>query len=203
MKTFSIVVAACMAGLPLHAQEVVSLERAQKAARRVTETAQPFAEKPLKIDANLEQPQAISGGEVGMLVIPDKALTAEMLSGLGDAIMPIGQLWTHKASVAFEGKATANEKLRFFSVTDGDTTRDVQLYLLGAHKTASGALELVVFGKGDEPLLRTPIEKIDDVVQQKVPIELSGRKDSEESGTLTLQLPGPYRADILLMRPAQ
>jgi hypothetical protein len=137
---------------------------------------------------------------VALMIIPDKAFTADKLAATGEAITPVGQLWTADAIVAVSGRAPAKERLRFFTIKDGEGERKVQLYLVGASKNAQGALELIVFGKDKEPLIRIPIDKFP-VGSQQVPIELSGHKNDEDSGTLTLSLLGQYKADILLVKP--
>ena len=98
------------------------------------------------------------------------------------------------------GRAPAKDKLRYFTIRDGEEERKVQLYLVGAAKDAQGTLELVVFGADKEPLLRVPLGRSSEN-SQLLPIELSGRKNNEDSGTLTLRLFGQYQADILLVKP--
>jgi hypothetical protein len=88
------------------------------------------------------------------------------------------------------------------SVTDGDKQRELGLYFLGAAKNERGELELIVFGKDKESLLRVPLAKTETLPAQKLPISLTGRKDTENSGTLTLHLVDKYTADLAVMRNA-
>ena len=182
------------------AQDVIPLERAQKGARTLNDAAGSISDAAVAVDADRDRPFAIKGGEVAMMIIPDKALTADKLAGAGEAVTPVGQLWTAAAIVAVSGRAPAKDKLRYFSIRDGEEERKVQLYLVGAAKDAQGMLELVVFGADKEPLLRVPLGRSSENSQQ-LPIELSGRKNNEDSGTLTLRLFGQYQADILLVKP--
>ncbi len=183
------------------AQDVIPLEKAQKAARMVNDAAGSIGDAAVAVEADRDQPFAIKGGEVAMMIIPDKALTAGKLSAAGEAITPVGQLWTAAAIVAVSGRAPAKDKLRFFTIKDGEEERKVQLYLVGAAKNAQGTLELIVFGTDKEPLLRVPLGKSAESLTQQLPIELSGRKNDEDSGTLTLRLFGQYQADLLLVKP--
>ena len=63
----------------------------------------------------------------------------------------------------------------------------------------AGKVEVVVYGKGKEPLVHTALEKSASG-SKEMPIELTGRKNDDKSGTLTLLLPGNYQADIVLVK---
>lgn len=184
-------------------QEVVPLDEAQRGARKVTDTLGTIADAPLTTDVDLDKPQAIKAGKVGLLIIPDKKLTLETLGSAGDAIMPIGQLWTLNVSLGKNGEPMPNDKIRFVSVSDGDRDLQVQLYFVGAAKNSTGQLELVVFAKDKEAFVRVPLAKASATTTQDLPIELSGRKDDDNTGTLSLRVLGQYVADITLKRPAE
>jgi hypothetical protein len=181
------------------AQEVIPLEKAQKGAHMLAETVGKLGDGAVTVDPDLEKPFAIKGGSVAFMIIPDKALTADKLAALGETITPVAQFWTMDASIAVGGRLPASENLRFYTIKDGDNEKRVQLYLVGAMKNAQGQTELAVFGQGKEPLVRVSIGKSSSS-SQELPIELTGRKNDESSGTLTLHLPGQYQADILLVK---
>jgi hypothetical protein len=149
------------------------------------------------------KPQAIKAGKVGLLVIPDKKLTLETLGSAGDSVTPVGQLWMLNVSLGKNGEAAPNDKIRFLSVADGDRDLQVQLYFVGAAKNASGQLDLVVFAKDKEPFLRVPLTKAAAATSQELPIEISGRKDDDHTGTLSLHVLGQYVADLTVKRPAE
>ncbi len=180
-------------------QESVPLEQAQKGAQLLAEAAGRIADAAVTVDANLEKPFAVKGGSVALLVIPDKALTAEKLGGVGTTMTPVGQLWMTEVNVAVNGHSPAKDNLRFYNVKAGDNDMRVQLYLVGAIKNAAGQVELVVYGQGREPLVHVPLEK-SSAGAKEMPIEFAGRKNDETSGTLTLFLPGQYQAEILLVK---
>jgi hypothetical protein len=183
----------------LHAQDAIELEEAQKAARKLNESISRITDAPFAVDSDLEKPQGIKHEGIGLLVLPDRKATAELLAAANSGITPLGQLWTMKLAVAANGKATSAEKLRHVTVTDGDKEHEVSLYFLGATKTEAGGLELVVYAKDKEPLLRVPINKRV-AGKQEFPIEVSGAKNDDNSGTLSLRLFGEYDAQLLLMR---
>ena len=195
-----IVLSALIAVAPaLRAQESIELDEAQKAARKLNDSISRIADAPFAVDSDLEKPQGIKADGTGLLVLPDRKLTAELLAAANSAITPLGQLWTLKLAVAANGKPTAADKLRHFTIADGEKEREVSLYFLGATKTEARGLELVVYAKDKEPLLRVPIKKRV-AGKQEIPIEVSGVKNDDDSGTLSLRLFGEYDAQLVLMR---
>jgi len=200
MKTILICFAALVAGKLAFGQEIVPLDEAQKAARKVAETA--IADAPLKIDVDVDKPCVLKADKGGLMIIPDKQLSAEKLAGPAQGIVPIGQLWSLHLSLATNGKAIDTDKMRLVTVTDGDKQRELEVYFLSATKNDRGDLELAVFGKNKESLFRVPIAKNSATTSsaQKVPIELSGRKNDDDSGTLTLHLLDQYSADLPVVR---
>lgn len=195
-----LIVTALAAAAPLlTAQKIVPLEESQKAARTLTATASTLSDLPLKIDGDAEKSEAIRGGEAGILVVPDKNLTATSFKNSGESVTPIAQLWLLKARIAVDGRASAPEKTRTVTVRGDDKSRELQLYFLGLKKNASGAPELLVFSTGREPLLHVPLEQSSNSAEA-LPIKLGGRKNNEDSGTLTLQIFGQHKAELTLVR---
>jgi hypothetical protein len=81
------------------------------------------------------------------------------------------------------------------TISEGDQHKDVLFFLIGVVKKEQGATELVVFGKGSEPVLHVPLTK-GSAGAQDFPIALSGRQTGDDSATLTLNLPGQFTADL-------
>ena len=166
----------------LLAVDSIEIEEARKAARKLSASAAGITDAPFAVDPDLEKPQGIKAEGRGVIVLPDRNLSAELLAAANSAITPLGQLWTLKLAVAKDGKATAGEKLRHITISDGENSREVSLYFLGATKPAGGELELVVYAKDQEPILRVPINKRVSA-KQEFPIEVSGTKNDDKSGT--------------------
>jgi hypothetical protein len=185
------------------AQEVVPLDEAQRGARKVTDSLGTPSDAPFVTDVDVTKPQAIKAGKAGLLIIPDKKLTSEALGGISDSITPVGQLWMLNISLGKNGEPAPNEKIRFLNVSDGDRTLQVQLYFVGAAKNTDGNLDLVVFAKDKEPLVRVPLTKANASASQELPIEISGRKDDDDTGTLSLRVLGQYIANLTVKRPAE
>jgi hypothetical protein len=182
-------------------QETIPLEKAREGAQLLARTAGSIQDAGVSVDADVDKPFGIkASGGVGFLVVPDRALTAEKLENVGATMTPIAHLWTtSQVSVAVNARAASSTTLRFYTLQTSDNTIPVRLYLVGAVKNEKGHAELVVYGQGREPLLRVPLEKSSSG-SKEVPIELTGRKNDENSGTLTLLLPGKYQADIVLVK---
>lgn len=203
MKTLLALAATLMLTAAALADEIEAapLEEAQKAAHKVAANLPSLADAPIVIDADFDKPHLIKSGGAGVMIIPDKKLTAETLAAARETPVPVGQLWMLKATIAEHGHAFAADKTRRIVVEDGDKELPLQLFLLGAAKNAQGTLDLIVFSKDKTPLLRVLLAKDPDASPQ-LPAELSGRKNDEDSATLTLRFAGPYQARLLLMKPA-
>jgi len=180
------------------AQDAVPLERARDIAQKVNASLGRIDDAPFAVDADTSKPQAIHADKVGLLIIPDKGLNSEALANPGKDILPIGQLWLLHAVVADGERAAAKEKLRNILVEDNEREQNVQLYLLGLRKNARDSFELVVYGKGKEPIVATSMVSAPNT--QEFPLQVTGRKESDTSGILTIHLLGQYSADLRLVR---
>ncbi len=187
-----------MAALALHSapafsQQILSRDEAMKYAFLVAQNEPAPSLAPIKVDADLKRPFGGYEDEYGVLVLPETKLTAATFQSLGKDVIPVGQLWLRKLTPQVNGSAVESSSLQLVSIThEGETVR-VPLCLLGARKTDSGALELLVFGKGREPLLRLPLAKGQS--SQSLPLELSGERESD-GGLIKLRIVGQYVASI-------
>lgn len=198
MKKLLLLTALCSA-LTAVAQEKVPAEEVQKIARRVLEQVGEVKDAQLKITPDVEHADALKAGEAGILVLPDKKLTAEALEKAGTEFVPVGQLYFKSVAPAKDGRVTANDKLRVVTFDDKGNSIRIPLCLLGARKR-DGQLELVVFGNEKTPLAQLPLKKAEG--SSGNPIELSGEKQGDDTGALTLSLVGKYKAVLLVMKQA-
>jgi len=58
-------------------------------------------------------------------------------------------------------------------------------------RTASGGMELLVFGKDKEPLLKVALKQV--VAKQDVPLDMAADRESD-SAEITLKILGKYEA---------
>ncbi len=181
--------------LPLHAQENIGLEEAQNIAQKLIETLGKPADAPLVLDVDGDKPQGLKANETGLIVIPQKNLTAETFGAATSAVVPVGELWMRKIVLSADGKATPNDVQRVLSITSGDKNVEVIVYLLGVAKNDKGALELVLFARGKESIVRVPIEKRE-LAKQEFPITVSAEKTGEQAATISMQFLSQYEAKV-------
>ncbi|MGB8165865.1 MAG: hypothetical protein WCF18_00040 [Chthoniobacteraceae bacterium] len=182
------------------AQERIDSQEAQRIARKLTDTVGNPSDAPFTTEVDPDKPNGFKGSGVGLMALPDRKLTADALEHAGKDIVPLGQLWTMGASVATNGKAVASDQLRLVKVGDEGKQRELQLYYLGAGKSDSGELQLIIFAKDKaQPVLRVPLKKSGSSSFSS-PIELEGRKQDDESGILTVRVLGDYSAEVTVMK---
>jgi hypothetical protein len=185
------------------AQEPVQPEEAVRIAHKLTETVGNPSDAPFTTDVDADKPNGIKAGGAGFMVLPDRKLTTDALEHTATAVTPIGQLWTLQATVAANGKATANDLLRFVKVGEGEKSRKVQLYYLGATRNEAGELQVSIFAKDKtQPILRVPLTKAANTSQSS-PLEIDGRKKDEDTGILVIHILGEYAAEVPLMKPQE
>jgi hypothetical protein len=177
------------------AQDRIPADEAQRIARLLIETSDKANDLPLKVEADADKPVGIRHGDIGTMIIPDKRLTAEMIDKAGPEVTPVAYHWFRKIAPARDGKVTANAKLRILTVNANGEDLMLPLCTLGVRKGSAGP-ELVVLGKDKEPLVTVPLKKVE--TQQELPIEIEGRKE-DDTGVLTINLFGKYRAELKVM----
>jgi hypothetical protein len=180
------------------AQERVPPEDAQRVGRQLADqSAKLDVPAQVQVEPDTDKAFAIRHEKVAALVMPDKKFSADVLSKAGKDVVPIGHLWMRRMVPAVEGKAAANDKLRILKITVKDEEEPLPLCLLGVRKKGDG-LELLVFGKDKEPLLTLPLTKADS--RQDLPIELDGKKNDNDTGTLTINILGKYEAKLIVAK---
>jgi hypothetical protein len=183
--------------------EQVPAEKALKIARKITAALGSPADAPFAVDADVEKPAAIKGsGETGLLALPDKKLTPEVLAAAGKEITAIGHLWMRNVVPAVNNGAPDPAKLRTVGVTEDEKEVKVEVYYLGVAKTDAGALELGLYGKDKEPLVKVPFVKTD-AAASSTPIALDGHKEGEHTGVLVITVFGSYKADVVVTKPRE
>jgi hypothetical protein len=198
-KTLAFLLAAFAFAHGARAQEVIALDEAQKIAQKLAEVPTGAADQPFTVDVDRDNPVGMKGGDAGLILLPDKHFNADSLANAGKTITPVAQMWTYRINLADKGTTLDKARLRTITVGDGDKTRDVQLFLVGVAKSEQGATELVIYGKGGEPVLRVPLTK-HFAAKKEVAIDLSGRKTSDESATLALDFFGEYATELAVVR---
>ena len=185
------------------AQEIQQLppEKTVKIARLLITTLGSPGDAPFAVDADAEKSAGIKGGgDTGLIAIPDRKLTAESVANASQTVSALGQLWMRNVVPAVKGAAADPALLRTVTVRDGDNEAKVEAYFLGLTKSDGGALELAIYAKGMEPLVRVPLVKTD-AAASATPIALDGHKEGENTGVLVVTVFGSYKADVTVAKP--
>ncbi len=175
------------------AQEKVSREDALAVAEAVGADATRLRGTPITTDVDLEKPVAVRDEQYGGMVLPQKGLTNETLSGTGKEAVAIGQLWLRKLTPMRGGDAVPSRKLRLALVDVEGGEETVAQCTLAVRRDSGGRLELLVLGSSTEPIVTASLTAID--TRQSLPIDLDGER-SGDSGKLRLRILGKYQAEI-------
>lgn len=175
-----------------NAQERLPREEALRYAAAVTANAGQLTGTAIATSVDPGQPVALSDGEYGGLVLPQKGLTAERIAALQDQeVAPLGLLWLYRLAPLRYGQPVAADKLRLVTVyADGDYATVPQC-ALGVRRTSNSELEMVVFGKNAEPILAVPLKASN--TAQATPLDMTATRDYD-AGRVTIKILGRYQA---------
>lgn len=167
----------------------------------VERAATVVTDAQISMDVDPDKPCAERGEGGGAMVVPDKKLTEKALAGVGNDVVPVGQLWLRKWTLVAKGKPVANDKLRIITVTIEDNERPLPLFLLGVRKKDEKDLELVIYAKNSEPLQVVPLKKLETASSQ--PLELEWSRGDKDADNLTLNVLGKYQTVLKIARQGQ
>ena len=205
MNTMKLIAALALVTTFAVAEEIQQMppEQLAKIARKAVEQLGSPSDAPFAVDADAGKAAGIkAGGDTGLLAIPDRKLTAEAVAGAGNPVTGAAQLWMRNVVPAVNSSAPDPAKLRTVTFRDGDNEAKVEMYFVGISKADGGALELALYGKDKEPLVKVPLVKTD-AAATGVPIALDGHKEGENSGVLVVTIFGSYKADITVTKPRE
>ncbi len=193
--------AALIAGLTAsQAQEQLPRQEALKYAFVLSADLAAMLKTPIPTDPDVKRPVALRDGDYGGMVLPESKLSAEVISRTGKEVTPVGQLWLLKLVPMTDGQPVPASKLRMVEARSEDAQATVPCCALGVRKGSEGGLELLVYGKDKEPVLRAPMHAISR--QQADPIDMSAER-KEEGGLVTLRFLGKYEASFMVTDPEQ
>ena len=191
MKRFIVVITLLTSLQMVSAQEKLSREEALPYAKAVSADAKQLNGTPIATDGDAQQPVVIKDADYGGMVLPQKNLKAETITQAGETAIPIGQLWLQKLTPMRNGEAIAKDRLRLVTVrAEGEEVTAPQC-ALAVRRNAGGNLELLVYGKSQEPMLTIALKPMDAI--QAMPLDLAAERDGDV-GNLTLKILGKYQA---------
>jgi len=173
------------------AQERLSSQEALAYAAIVGTDVKQLKGTPIPSNVDLKRPVVLRDGEFGGMVLPETTLSLENLAKAGDNLTPVGQLWLLRLAPMNDGVAISGDRLRVATVEYDGETYKVPQCALGVRRTASGGMELLIFGKGKEPLLKVALKQV--MAKQDAPLDLVTDRDSD-SAEITLKILGKYEA---------
>lgn len=147
---------------------------------------------------DLKQPVAVRDGDYGLMVLPAAKLSSDTLAQAGTEVVPIGQLWLLNLAPLVDEQVVAAYKLQMVTVSGSEGSATLPCCNLGVRRTAGGTLELLVFGKGKEPLLKTALRSA--ASGQTSPLDLAVERESDR-GSVTVKLAGKYAANFAVTDP--
>jgi hypothetical protein len=175
------------------AQDPIPADQAQTVGKQLAEVAKQIDDPQIKTDVDPEKASGLHKEKRGVLVIPNKALTHEGLTGGEKTVVPVGQIWFRGVTPSVNGQAPGRERLRAMTVKIDEADHELFVFLLGARKKDSGDLELLVYGKDKEPLVALPLKKAENGAQD-LPIVLDAKVNDDDTADLTLKMLGKREA---------
>jgi len=176
------------------AQEHLPRQEALKYAFLVSVDLKNLQGTPIPTDVDLKRVVAMRDGDYGAMVLPEAKLSASAIAGAGSSVVPVGQLWLHRLTPMKDGSGIPEDRLRVVTVEAGQQTGTAVQCALGVKGNGSGGLELLVYGKGQEPVLSVPLRQVES--SGDAPISMDAERTGDEGGRIILRIAGRYRASI-------
>lgn len=177
--------------------ERVTGDIVHKAGQLLAAQARGLKDLPFQATPNAEGTFIWRFGDRAVAVLPDKQLNQEALANAAGDVLPIGHMWLKGMAVAPDGKAAPAEQMRMVAISAGGQQQELALCLLGVRKQGND-LQLLVFGKDREPLLRVLLESAEN--SQSTPIDLGIRQAPNEADVVTVRVLGKYQAALPLVQ---
>jgi hypothetical protein len=183
------------------AQEPVPRETALKIAFALSQDLKDLLGTPIPTDPDVKRPVALYHEGHGGLILPECKLCADTFAKAGKEASAVGQMWMLKLAPMTDSGVVSLDKLRVVHVKTDEREADAVCCALGVRKNADGALELLVYGKDKEPVLKVPVKAISGQQEkQENPIEVSAEVGGS-SGLITLKFAGKYQASFSVTEP--
>jgi len=181
------------AGFRVSAQERLSREDCLKGVFLLSADLKTLTDTPIPTDPDIKRPVAVHSGDYGGLVLPESKLNAEVFSRAGKETAPVGQLWLRKLAPIKDGQIVPASKLRVVQISTRNGEEAAVCCALGVRKGTDGQLELLVYGKDKEPVVRVPLKAISS--SQENPVEMTAEHEGDTARVI-LKFTGKYEASL-------
>ena len=188
-----------LATAALHAQEIVPPEKAREAARQLGRLYGELGRSAFVSKPDLNKPHAVSGGEMGMIFIPETGLSAARLEKVGDELIPLGVLWL-RGLIPTPGRFGGLDEasLQSLTVSEGSKRAIVCAFHVGVRKGERGGAELQLFGKGSEALVKTRLLPLPS--KHLMPVELAAYGGDGEGAILVVSVTGEFQGEVRIVQ---
>lgn len=171
------------------AQEAIPRDEALKAAFQLCRDLPKLLDTPIPTDPDVKRPVGIHGDNRGVLILPESGLASLDLAKVGAAPVAIAQMWMLRLTPQLSEQPLSSDKLKKVTVSNEAGEAGALQFTLAVRKVPDVGLELVVYGKDQEPLWTTPLAKASEKNDQ--PIDISAELQGN-GAALTLKLLGAY-----------
>jgi len=194
LKSSSILLSCLLVAGQSGGQTLLSPGEARHYAALTRQDPQSLEKLPLQIQADLSGPIGLTEGDYGGLLIPDARLRLKAVQEAQAAPTPVAELWFHHLAPMKDGWAVSEADLYLVEVTNDGERIKVPCCPVGIRKGDQGGLELLVYGKGKQPLLVLPMRAVNR--PGAAPVEFLAERDRDDAGQITIRLFGKYEGQF-------
>ena len=173
-----------------NAQERLSSSEAKHYAQLTRQNPSLLANAPLYVEADLDQSVAIAKDDLGGLLIPRIDLSEGSESDVGTEPIAIGELWLRNLTLEKNGWGISPSQLNVVALRTEDGRVRAPRCILAVSKTDDNKPVLMIYGKGEQPLLTLPLSKVRK--NSSNPLDMSASDD----GKVNLCINGQYQASF-------
>jgi hypothetical protein len=156
---------------------------------------QQFPNAPVKVDPSAEKTVGYHVQEmVGVVLMPDKNLTAKVVEEAGEKEVPIAVLATKSLAVGDKDGAVNKEKV---AIADFNGMFKIPVFFLSV-KGAAADRTLVVYSKEGTPLATAPLKKQAGDAAAPVQMKLTDIDLEKKTLNATVSLNGAYEGTLKL-----
>ena len=180
------------------AQDAVPREDALKYSFAACADLKNIQQTAIPTDPDAKRPVVLRDGEYGVMVLPESKLNVAALEAADGKVIPIGQLWTHKLAPLKNDSLLESSLYNVISLRTEEGNIEAPMFALGFRKTSDGKGELLLFGKGKEPVIVAAAKASTKTQENWIDVSVERMSDR---GVVTLSILGKYTATLDLTDP--
>ena len=150
-----------------------------------------LADTPIPTDGDVKRSYGMKAEEGGGLVVPEVKLSADTVAKATESVQPLGQLWLLGIVPMRGDDAVRKSDLKRVPVNHEGRETTVSLCVMGVRKGANGEPELLIYGKGKQPLITAALKKSTE--KTTAPLEFTAEMQGDRA-QVKLIVAGKYEA---------